>query len=344
MLKRINILLIVLLFLFIVSCENHKNGYTDSLSCQNIYLHAKTLNDSTILAAPKKCFLWDSLLLVMDARCGDNLFYVFSTFDGAFLKGGGKKGEGPGEVIAPSDTHLSSEGVLSYWDINKNKMVKYNIGKLLSNSEQYFKEITLEGERKLDSFLDVIALKKGYLYNGNMNRYIGVFGTENYVDAPDLPNIPSLEISRAIMNKSHWAVAPNEKKMVRATSIGGIVECYKIEDNKVEEHWSKLFFPPIYKLLEGVSPAWITWCEDSQMGFDNLYVTDQCIYLLLNGKLAKEKPFANEILVMDWKGNLIKKFILDKTVKTIAVDEEKKIIYATTSGFDVEANIITFSF
>lgn len=146
------------------------------------------------------------------------------------------------------------------------------------------------------------------------------------------------------MNKSHWAITPDEKKIVRATSIGGVVQCYTIEGNEVKEGWSKLFFPPIYKLVEGAKPAWITWCEDSQMGFDNLYVTNQYIYLLLNGKFAKDKPFANEVLVMDWSGNIIKRYVLDKTVNAIAVDENKRIIYATVCGFDSEANIVVFPF
>ena len=190
----------------------------------------------------------------------------------------------------------------------------------------------------------MIALKNGYLYNGNTDRHIGVYATDSYVDSPILPDVSSPEIARAIMNKSHWAMTPDEKKMVRATSIGGIVQCYTVENNEVEEYWTKLFFPPIYKLVEGAKPVWITWCEESQMGFDNLYVTNQYVYLLLNGRFAKDKPFANEVLVMDWNGNIKKKFILDRTVKTIAVDEDKKVIYATTCGFDVEANIVIFSF
>lgn len=66
--------------------------------------------------------------------------------------------------------------------------------------------------------------------------------------------------------------------------------------------------------------------------------------MLLNGKCAKDKPFANEVLVMDWSGNIIKKFILDRTVKTIAVDEDKRIIYGITCGFDVEASIVAFPY
>ena len=343
--KKELFLLFSLCYFFIVSCnKNDTGGYTDSLSCQSEMLYSKILNDSSILASPKKLFLWDSLLVVVDKRCGNNLFYMFSTTDGAFIKGGGKKGEGPGEVLSPDVPHLNSEGVLSYWDINKNRIIRYNIAGLLSGSEQYSSEFGLKREQMSVSFLDVIALKDKYLYSGNTDKHIGLYKSDSYVDSPVLPDIPSAEISRAIMNKSHWEIDPDEKKLVRATSIGGIVQCYTIEGDEVKECWSKLFFPPVYKVVEGAKPVWITWCQESQMGFDNLYVTNQYIYLLLNGKFAKDKPFANEVLVMDWNGNIIKKFVLDRTVKTIAVDEDKRTIYGTTCGFDVETNIVAFPF
>lgn len=122
------------------------------------------------------------------------------------------------------------------------------------------------------------------------------------------------------------------------------MQCLTIGDGKIKENWIKLYFPAIYNLVQGVKPAWITWCEDSRMGFDNLYVTSQHVYLLLNRKFAKERPFANEVLMLSWEGEIKKRFILSQTVQTIAVDESRKIIYATTCGFNTEAHIVAFPF
>ncbi len=58
------------------------------------------------------------------------------------------------------------------------------------------------------------------------------------------------------------------------------------------------------------------------------------IYLLLNGKLAKDKLFANEVLVMDWEGNLKRKYILDRTVKTISVDEKGGTLICNYYGLE----------
>ena len=101
------------------------------------------------------------------------------------------------------------------------------------------------------------------------------------------------------MNGGHLEVSPDGKHAVLATSIGGIIQCYDIENRLIKVRWLKLFFPPIYKIAEGANPIWITWEPETQMGFEDLYVTNQTIYLLLNGKFAKDEPYANEILVLD---------------------------------------------
>lgn len=334
----------ILLVALITSCDNHgKEEYADSMLCESEHLSSEILNDNFIFASPKKLLLSDTLLLALDTRCGDHLFYAFSASKGTFLKGGGKKGEGPGEVIFPKNAHLRNQSLLSYWDMDKREIVQYDIKKLLADSTVYFSTLKLD-KQITDPLLDVIPLAEGYLYNGNGDKHIGLTKCSSHLEAPDLPGTPSTEINRAIMNKAHWALSPNEKRLIRATPIGGIVQCFSLKENQLEQLWIKLYFPPIYKLVEGVIPTWITWCEDSQMGFDDLYVTDHHVYLLLNGKFARERPFANEILVLDWDGNLERKFILDKTVNTIAVDETKKLIYATSCGMGTEPHIITFHF
>lgn len=329
-------------FCGIISCTSHNKGYTDTISCNTIKLKSQVLNDSFIFAKPDKLFLYDSILIVSDVRLGNNLFYVFNTSDGHFLKSGGMKGEGPGEVIIPDNSHLRNDGILSYWDINKSKLVQYNVKHLLCDSA-YVIEIPLERTRiSYNSLLDVIDLNGTFIYNGNTERHLGIYSSTNYVDAPQLPNIPSMELCRAIMNRGYWEASPDGHKLVRITYIGGIVQCYEIYGNAIKEEWSKLFFPPVYKIVDGAVPVWITWKQESQIGFENLYVTNRYIYLLLNGKTARDKPFSNEVLVMDWNGTIVNKYQLNCFVKSIAVDEKNEIMYAITCGLDEDAKIVSF--
>ncbi len=327
-----------------VSCNNQDSGYNDTLSCPTDSLSSEILNDTFLFAKPTGLFLYDSLLIVADSRCGDNLFYVFKASDGTFLRGGGKRGNAPGEVLSPEKVHIDCDSMLSYWDIHKQKLIRYDMEAFLNDSARYFLEQSLRNEQmQVANILDAIAIKDDYLYNQNTEQHIGIYRANNFLDAPSLPGIPSVDICRAIMNGGHLEASPDGKHAVRATSIGGIIQCYDIENRLIKARWLKLFFPPIYKIAEGANPIWITWEPETQMGFEDLYVTNQAIYLLLNGKFAKDEPYANEILVLDWDGNLIKKYLLDKTVRSIAVNEAQNMLYAVTCGFDVEPHIVCFA-
>ena len=343
--KRYAYILIIGIFLLgCVSCSNQGNGYKDTWLCPADSLQSEVFNSTFLLAKPTGLFVYDSILIVSDARCGNNLFYAFNTYDGSFLKGGGKKGEAPGEVLTPGNVHLDKDGRLSYWDIHKHKLICYDMNIFLKDSTVHFTECLLKNEHmKAVNILDATVIEDGYLYNSNTEQHIGIYQTESYMDAPSLPGISSMEICRAIMNRGHLEVSPDNKYAIRATSIGGIVQCYDIENGAIKEKWIKLFFPPNYKIAEGAKPIWITWKPETQMGFDDLFVTNQAVYLLLNGKFAKDKPYANEVLVMDWNGHIIKKYWLDQTVSSIAVNEAQSMLYAITCGFGVEPNIISFA-
>ena len=343
--KYLPFLSIAITILGCVSCNNQDNEYNDNMtSCPIDSLHSEILNNSFILAKPTAIFVCDSTLIVTDSHCGDNLFYTFRATDGSFLKGGGKKGEAPGEVLNPEKVHINNQGILSYWDIYKRKFIHYDIHAFLKDSTQYFSESTLEYKQaKNIQILDAIKTRNGSIYNGNSEQNIGIYPANRYLDAPSLPGVSSKELCRAVMNRGHLEVSPDCKHAIRATPIGGIVQCFDIDNQTVREKWLKLFFPPIFKLAKGAKPAWITWKPETQMGFEDLQATDQAAYLLLNGKFAKDEPYANEVLVIDWDGNVTKKYVLDQTVKSIAVNETQNVLYAITCGFDVEPNIVRFS-
>lgn len=344
--NRCLIALLLLSFSFvIVSCIDSNDGYKDKMTCPVDSLQSEMFNDDFILAQPQKLLLIDSVLIVADALCGDNLFYVFNVSDGSFLQGGGRKGEAPGEVLSYYNIHLDNESRVVYWDMYKSKLISYDIKELLSDSVCYYTESALSREQiPGTSFLDVIPLDSGCLYHGNTESHIGFYGTSCSVDAPLLPGISSMEIARAIMNRGNLEASPNGRFAVQSTYIGGIVRCYSLDSLCVKEKWLKLFFPAVYKIVDGAKPVWITWKQESQIGFEDLYVTNYSIYLLLNGKFAKDKPYANEILVMDWNGNVIKKYQLDCDIKKMAVDEANGIIYGITCGIETEANIVRFRY
>lgn len=341
---RIQCLLVFATLLF-GSCQK-KEGYTaELLDCDEIqYLKSEIINDSFVFASPKALLSYDSLLIVVDTRLNDSAFHLFRKSDGRFIKSGGRKGEGPGELLMPGTPFVSQTGVLSFWDMYKSKVVEYDLKEITTGGkETYFSEYPIKKEDTFTTYLEVVPLSAGrYLYNGNTHKHLGIMGSDSYVTCPVLPEITSEEERWAVMNYSKMALSPDRKHLVQATYIGGVVRGFDISNDKVKERFLHLYFKPRYELVDGAKPTCIKWCDESRMGFESVCATNECIYLLLNGKEARERPFANEILVMDWKGHIIRKMKLDRTVKAIAVDEAANTIYAISAGFSTEPSLLLF--
>lgn len=337
--------LFVLAILLICSCQKKEGYITELLDCDEIqYLKSEIINDSFVFASPKALLSYDSLLIVVDTRLNDSAFHLFRKSDGGFIKSGGCKGEGPGGLLMPGAPFVSQTGVLSFWDMYKSKVVGYDLKEITTGGkEPYFSEYPIKKEDTFTTYLEVMPLSNGrYLYNGNTHKHLGIIGSDSYVSCPVLPGIISQEEVWSVMNYSKMALSPDRKHFVQATYIGGVVRGFEISDNKVKEKFLNLYFAPRYELVDGAKPAWIKWCDESRMGFESVCATNDYIYLLLNGKEARERPFANEILVMDWKGHIIRKMKLDRTVKAIAVDEAANTIYAISAGFNTGPSLLLF--
>lgn len=336
------------LFLFAVlwvyACKE-KEGYTDLLNCDKIqYLKSEVVNDSFIFASPQSLLSNDSLLIVYDTHLNDSVFHLFRKSDGQFIRSGGCKGEGPGELLMPGTPFIGQTGSLFFWDMYKSKVIGYDLKEIFAGrQEKYFSEYPIKKDDTFTSYLEVVPLSSGrYLYNGNNDKHLGIIGSDSYVSCPVLPGISSQEEIWSVMNYSKTALSPDQKHFVQATYIGGVVRGFEINGNKVKEKFLNLYFAPQYKLVDGVKPAWIKWCDESRMGFENVCVTNDYIYLLLLGKYAKERPFANEVLVMNWDGDIVKKINLDRTVKAITVDEAANVMYAISVGFNIEPSLLMF--
>ncbi len=73
--------------------------------------------------------------------------------------------------------------------------------------------------------------------------------------------------------------------------------------------------------------------ENSSVGYINLSATSKYIYALYSDKKFFEKGRkSNVILVFDWDGNAIQKYILDTDAYYIAVDDTNQTVYAAVKN------------
>lgn len=129
---------------------------------------------------------------------------------------------------------------------------------------------------------------------------------------------------------------PKNGVLATATQLGEVLEIYNLKDStqvvRIGPHNE-----PEFKVSQGYGiPVGI-------MGFSDIQVTDQAIYTVFHGRTFKElsqQPRGKEIdggqyiYVFSLKGEPLMKYVLDRYIYGISVDEERGVITATDVNSD----------
>ena len=84
-------------------------------------------------------------------------------------------------------------------------------------------------------------------------------------------------------------------------------------------------YEPKYGIAEGAIPKYVVFNETTQIGFEDIYVTNNSIYALLHSIGNETLP--SEITVFDWVGIPITKIKTGRSLSNIAVDGKDNTIY-----------------
>ncbi len=88
--------------------------------------------------------------------------------------------------------------------------------------------------------------------------------------------------------------------MLNATYLGGVLELFDLDDNCSLSLAKILYiYEPKYGIAEGAIPKYVVFNETTQIGFEDIYVTNNSIYALfisIGMKLYLRKS------VFDWEG------------------------------------------
>ena len=83
--------------------------------------------------------------------------------------------------------------------------------------------------------------------------------------------------------------------------------------------------------------------EDTQIGYLNICATEDYIYALYTDKKARESTRkSNIVLVFDWNGNPVRKYLLDTDVYYMAVDESLHSMFAAIKNSEKGWSIICY--
>jgi hypothetical protein len=282
--------------------------------------------------------LIDSLLFF--ESFGDTVFHVFNRNEKAVAKFG-MKGRGPGEFSSPpkiSQIWSEDDGVkLLAIDNTKKHLVEINMSASVIQNK-----IIVNRSFKIP--MDLLGLRD--VFKISENKYTGVYDDRPYnklngnrgvfiydMSKDSIEIFPLLNLkltpSNDVVNEMNLNTRiveknPGRTEMIMAFRYMPLVEIFDFEKKEIVKRF----------LFESDLPDTTFSLEELKNGkltryFENIYVTNDKIYLLKIGQPENSDASDQTILVMDWDGNPLGSYLIPKEydLSQIIVDESKGIMY-----------------
>jgi hypothetical protein len=342
----------ITLLLFLLSCEEKKTtlvSYFDNkpeIQLQSVILvpEDKTNNPSELLC-------YDTLLILKNFMT-PTVFTLVDTKSGNIIKDFGKSGTGPGEFVGNLQIDRSFQsGFINTPDNTQARMYQYCVDSILySDNVQPRNLFSLAVNEKVKNIYYRILQVNDSIYVGTQSNGLERFlvfninNNESYPQGvfPKDKNQQKLADEKMLPDAYQGYLRYNysNNKMVFASANSEMIEIYKLDKlNLILEkgYYTSL---PIYILRKTSDGARYLSMQINDGHTISLATSDRFIYQLLCNK-GKEVSFyellkSNLILVFDWDGKPIKKFILDCEVKAIEISPDEKRIYAIRDNPDPE--------
>lgn len=334
----------VCVFLLYTCNDSEKNSpnalFTDSVMLAECIFHI----DNNMLAQIEGLQCNDSNLIILDYHSGDS-FTLFDNDSGAFVGRFGKIGQGPDEIplgtfgyIEKSNFYISSD--------ETGFIAKYNIDSLSANIDynpvRLIKYTIPEAQfSRIMSVNDSVFLGAG-TYNSRFqyllfdeNSNILDFGIEIF----NTNEIGMNKYHKYLSNQGIFRKRPGKSQFVYSINYSSNIDFFEINNNKIFLIKSLRLKDPLYTAIQDNNLNRVIPDNDNAIGYLDISTTDKYVYALYTDKKIKENNKYNDynsntILIFDWDGQPIKRYLLPDNVYYMAVNENLKKIYAALLNDD----------
>ena len=332
------------LLLLLISCTpiSRQKGLTYEDFPQTIELKAKEIQlDTAVFRYPFRIRIQDDIAVILDLHGTDHFFQVFRYPQFSYIASFGKRGDSPDDMLSAENVRWNRR---DWWtlDANKNELTRVVFSE---SDDSLLREEAVSLDKEILRALDFVQYDDSTFiipdYSGD-NRFCFVNRKgellRKFGDIPTI-NEDALKKSRPALAqawRSFIDYNPKNGVLAAATQLGEVLEIYNLKDTshvmRIGPHGE-----PEFKVSGGYGiPAGI-------MGFSDIQVTDQAIYTVFHGRTFKElsqQPRGKEIdggqyiYVFSLKGEPLMRYVLDRYIYGISVDEERGIITATDVNSD----------
>ena len=184
----------------------------------------------------------------------------------------------------------------------------------------------------LDTTFIVTGMFEDY-WLAEINKDGEIISTIDYPIREETKNIPQIVQPTLYSSSVRFTNSPDNKRIVVATANQGLISFLSRSGSGIKEYKQLKYHAPIFTVIEGASA---TYSRENIEGFFAVDCDDNYIYSLYSGRTYNKHQtsalFCEHLLVYDWEGNPVKRYIMDIPLRTFCYNKEMNCIYGLTEN------------
>ena len=298
----------------------------------------------------------DSIAVIEGLVCdGENLivydyhsnssYTLFDEKTGEYIARFGTIGQGPIEIPVGCYGYLL-KGCFSVFDDQTRIVMKYNLDSLRSGKVNAAPKRLTKYDIPDAQISRLIAINDSTFFSAGTyrDRYQYLLFDKNSkvldysVDIYNVADSTFNKYTKFLSNQGDLIMHPEKQKFACSINFSSNIDFFEIVDNEIKLTKSLRLGNPTSQPVTSTIVGGGMYCsvdltENSQIGYINLCATGEYVYALYSEKKAiKSTRKSNVVLVFDWSGNPVKKYLLDTDAYYIAVDETEQSMFAAVKN------------
>ena len=285
-------------------------------------------------ADPRQLVIGDDYIYLADAK-KEQFVHVIDKNDLSYQRSFGKKGKGPGELIALyGDIQLHDDKV---WllDCKLGKYIGYPI------SEKEFDEGTSFVERRIDPSLFLLSvewLNDSTIFGHGFAEEEDMFSIvdETNTRVSSLGAIPTfghkgmhIQLQKQIADGT-FSISPDRTKVAFGYLYSDMLGIFDIPSKSGKNFKTHEDFDPLFEVEDRGDFQVMGQGGYTRLGYMDVVTTDERIYCLYSGNTCDEnaKYGSKWVHIYNWDGEFIHRFELKYMTRRIAVEKDDSFLYA----------------
>jgi len=296
---------------------------------------SRILCDTAALGIPTDLLVVGDYLVVLDIA-SDSVLHFFDRRTKTYRGQLGRRGEGPGEVMAAWSLDHYGEADNAFWlyDAGLRRLTEVDIRRSLAAGQLSHTQLIgliASGTPTGPLWLDSTIVSLGFFTQGR----IMVFNREGEPDSTIGP-VPKAgdELPPSVVQHVYQGTLvrrPDGQKLAAVTRHAGQIEIYDMHGARTLRN-GPLTVEPRYSVRSGSRGPSMRTGSDLRFGYVDATATQEHIYALFSGRTREGFPgrayLGSHVHVFDWNGNFEYALSLDSEVGAITIEVNASVLYA----------------